>query len=79
MYVKLHCQFELDIKAPFTRHNLLSNRLSESDRFDNRLYRVNGVRVIGFGIIGRPFCVVVSDISCADVSYLLSRIVVLRT
>ena len=27
--------------APFTRYNLLSNRLS--NRFDNRLYRVNGV------------------------------------
>ena len=28
-------------EAPFTRYNLLSNRLS--NRFDNRLYRVNGV------------------------------------
>jgi len=29
-------------KAPFTRHNLLSNRLSKrmSNRFDNRLYHV---------------------------------------
>jgi len=33
------------IKAPFTRYNLLSNRLSSpfDNRFDNRLYRVNGV------------------------------------
>ena len=32
-------------KAPFTRYNLLSYRLSNplSNRFDNRLYRVNGV------------------------------------
>ena len=28
-------------KAPFTRYNLLWNRLS--NRFDNRLYHVNGV------------------------------------
>ena len=37
-------------KAPFTRYNLLTNRLSNRfdnrlivNRFDNRLYRVNGV------------------------------------
>jgi len=30
-----------DTEAPFTRNNLLWNRLS--NRFDNRLYRVNGV------------------------------------
>jgi len=28
-------------QAPFTRYNMLSNRLY--NRFDNRLYRVNGV------------------------------------
>ena len=31
----------MNIKAPFTRYNLLLNRLS--NRFDNRLCRVNGV------------------------------------
>jgi len=30
-----------ELKTPFTQYNLLSNRLS--NRFNNRLYRVNGV------------------------------------
>jgi len=42
-----------DSKAPFTRNNLLSNRLY--NRFDNRLYRVNGasnINSIGCNFIG---------------------------
>jgi len=34
-------QMAADCQAPFTRYNLLSNRLY--NRYDNRLYRVNGV------------------------------------
>jgi len=41
----IHCdesrQCHLYSIAPFTRYNLLSNRLY--NRFDNRLYRVNGI------------------------------------
>jgi len=36
------CLVHIDhFEAPFTRYNLLSNRLY--NRIDNRLYRVNGV------------------------------------
>ena len=40
-YTNVTRQAHRQTKTPFTRCNLLSNRLS--NRFDNRLYRVNGV------------------------------------